>query len=186
MSIVLGIIFAVAEVRCMADVTISKATVDNIAQIAAVHHSSWQAEFSEILPRNVVEKMTYAFCVAFWKEYFEKNDSKSETYVAKINNHIAGFIALIKSNNPEYASDSEIDKIYVAPEYQGLGIGSLLITYGLKRLQDKGFKRTIVKAFIENTKAQSFYEKLGGTYIKDAEIVDYHSTIKVKVYSFPL
>ncbi len=51
----------------------------------------------------------------------------------------------------------------------------------------KGFlARSLVKVFIENKKAQAFYEKLGGVFIEEIESVDYHSIITVNVYEFVL
>ena len=166
----------------MADITLARATVADVAQIATVHHLTWQAEFAKMLPSEVVKKMSYDFCVSFWKEYFKKGGSGTETYVAKINHQVAGFVAIIKNTKHE----SEIDKIYVDPNYQGRGIGSALTTYVFKMLKEQGFEKAIVKVYIKNKKAQAFYEKLGGVLVKEADIVDYHSIIKVKVYEFAL
>ena len=175
-----------SRVHCMVDITLSKATVDDLAELAKVHHASWQAEFAQMLSKEVVEKMDYEFCTSFWKHYFETGDPCKETYVAKVKDHIAGFVAIIKYDDLALGYDSEIDKIYVSPEYQGLKIGSRLINYALKILKKEGAEKTIVKVFIKNKGTQQFYEKLGGIYIKDADIPDYHSTIRVRMYAFDL
>lgn len=185
-NLLLTIAFIGTTVDCMAHATISKATINDIAHIAKIHHTAWQAEFSNLLSRAAVEKMNYAFCKSFWKRYFNKENA--QTYIAKIDNHIAGFISIIK-NNPslsDLGADSEIDKIYIAPEYQGQGIGSKLVKYILEILQKKGYKKTIVKTFIKNKKAQQFYEKLGGICIQEKNYYDYHSLVKIKIYMFVL
>ncbi len=130
-----------AKVWCMTDNSmLSRATVDDSAQIANVHHVAWQAEFAKMLPSDVVNKMSYEFCESFWQEYFKKGDILNETYVAKIGNKVVGFVAFIKKNKDE----SEVDKIYVDPNYQGRGIGSVLISYVLKILKERGGKRVIL------------------------------------------
>ncbi len=169
----------------MEGILIAQATAEDIPHIASVHHASWQAEFAELLPSEVVEKMSSEFCVSFWREYFKRGDVHAETYVAKIGTHVVGFMAIIKHKD-ELDYDCEIDKIYVSPQYQGRRIGSRLSNAVFDILRKEGCKKALVKVFIKNEKAQRFYERLGGVYIKVEEILDYHSTITVKVYTFAL
>lgn len=185
LGVVFSMIFMGQRIWSMEDILIAKATIEDTPQIASVHHASWQAEFAEQLPCDVVEKMSSEFCVSFWQEYFKRGDVDAETYVAKIGTHVVGFMA-IKKHTDELDYDCEIDKIYVSPKYQGQTIGSKLTNAVFGILKKEGFKKALVKVFIKNEKAQKFYERLGGVYLKEEDIPDYHSTIRVKEYIFAL
>ena len=59
-------------------------------------------------------------------------------------------------------ADGEIDELYLAPEYQGLGFGARLFKAVRNDLRDRGIRRIAVWALTENERARGFYERLGG------------------------
>ena len=55
----------------------------------------------------------------------------------------------------------EIDSIFVAPQYRGQGIGTLLMEKALDWLKVKGAKKNIVSIAVGNEQAYVFYEQFG-------------------------
>ncbi|RYD03549.1 hypothetical protein N752_19270 [Desulforamulus aquiferis] len=88
----------------------------------------------------------------FWAS--EKDNIKQnylpvvETYVAEIEGKVVGFISLI---------ENFIGGLFIAPLYQGKGIGSELI----KKACSVKEKELVVEVYKENLKAQEFYKKCG-------------------------
>src|SRR2546430_13926251 len=71
-----------------------------------------------------------------------------EVYVAEVDGGVAGFIAI---------AGDHVDHLYVAPPYQGRGIGSLLLAKA-KELRPGGLQ---LWTFERNTRARQFYEARG-------------------------
>ncbi|MGH6896705.1 MAG: GNAT family N-acetyltransferase [Geminicoccaceae bacterium] len=69
-------------------------------------------------------------------------------WVAEIDGEVAGSMAL---------SGADLDHLYVAPECQGRGVGSLLLSKA-KELSPEGLE---LYAFQRNSRARAFYEARG-------------------------
>ncbi len=69
-------------------------------------------------------------------------------WVCEIENVIVGFIAM---------NENTIDRLYIAPEHQGKGVGSKLIDHA-KELYPSGLS---LKTHQQNKRACAFYEKRG-------------------------
>ncbi len=93
----------------------------------------------------------------YWKEnkslMKEKYIPISETYVAKNENTLMGFISMI---------DEYLAAIFIKTEMQGLGIGSELINY-VKEIRD----RIQLKVYKKNLKSINFYKNNGFKIISD-------------------
>jgi ribosomal protein S18 acetylase RimI-like enzyme len=59
-------------------------------------------------------------------------------------------------------ADGEIDELYLAPEYQGVGYGRRLFNAVRNDLRDREMGRIVVWALADNERACGFYEGLGG------------------------
>ena len=68
--------------------------------------------------------------------------------------HILFFPIAVKSDGPQHSSLA-LAPVSVVPEYQGKGIGSQLITEGLKRAKELGYQSVIVPGHPE------YYPKFG-------------------------
>lgn len=71
-----------------------------------------------------------------------------EVWVARVNELVVGFIAL---------DGNQVDHLYIAPAYQGRGIGDRLLGKG-KELRPDGLK---LWTFQRNARARRFYEARG-------------------------
>lgn len=99
-------------------------------------------------------------------EYWSSNKAQmrkkfipmSETYVATNGLQILGFISLIE----EYLA-----AIFVKPEFQGLGIGSSLMSHA------KSYRNDLqLKVFCKNRKSVDFYLSKGFTIISESKDVE--------------
>lgn len=77
-----------------------------------------------------------------------------------------GFIKIKNNLNPNLSINSgiELEKIYVLPEYKGMGIGKLALKEIIKRTAELGKKKLFLYVIDTNINAISFYEKLGFTF----------------------
>jgi ribosomal protein S18 acetylase RimI-like enzyme len=102
-------------------------------------------------------------------ETLEKSYDANHSFFAVLDgNQSLGFIDL-ELNNPEHHW-LKLQKIYVLPEKQKLGLGLALMDYTVLFAQEHGVKHITLQVN-RNNKAVSFYEKLG-YYIADEQDFD--------------
>jgi ribosomal protein S18 acetylase RimI-like enzyme len=91
-------------------------------------------------------------------QWFSEHDDFS--IVAVYKEQIIGFSDFGISRHPKYGK-GEIYAIYVLPEYQGYGVGKLLMREAIRQLQQKNMIPYIVITLENNIPAQKFYESIG-------------------------
>ncbi len=80
-----------------------------------------------------------------------------QIYFAKYNDHIVGTAALIDENDDTF----ELAKMGVSPEYQGLKIGKLLVSYGMTKAKEAGKKKLVLESNTKLTPAINLYISMG-------------------------
>lgn len=144
------------------------ATLTDLEAIARLHVASWDASFSQFAPEIVKARGDqYPKRLASWRDILSGDDTF--TYVAVDNDEIIGFGQGSDVDTdwdlPQY--DGEINRLYIAPNTQGRGIGKALINQVATTLQQQGKKSIVVAAWTINKPARAVYEHLGGQFIKE-------------------
>jgi len=169
----------------LAALEIRKPTINEIKDIADVYYKSWHHTFDSIAP-HLSQVRTPENCLKKWQQYYRKSNTHF-ILVGLIDKKIVGILfagpletKLIGINN-DY--DSEIDKLYVLPEFKNRGIGSVLFKEACNKLREYGFKGTIVQSLTKNKEANNFYQKKGGSLIKQHP-ANFNETLDI--YGFKL
>jgi mycothiol synthase len=83
-------------------------------------------------------------------------------------------VGVIRGADDEYenASIMNIGPVAVTPEYQGRGLGRILLRASLQFAKEKGYKRTILSVNGENDRAQALYIQEGFKQVE--AVVCYH------------
>lgn len=92
-------------------------------------------------------------------ERWSKRLNKSKTFIAVIENRVAGFI--------ELDADGHIDCTYTHPDFQGKGVASALYEHLLVQAKSKNIKRLYVEASLI---AKPFFEHRGFSVVKKNEV----------------
>ncbi len=151
----------------MFEILIRKAEIDDAAGIAKVHVDSWRTTYKGIVPDTFLDDLSYEQREPTWKKGIKENN----VYIAENENgQVIGFSAGGKERTGKYeAYAGELYAIYILREYQGKGIGRLLVQSVVDDLKDKNLNSMLIWAIEENP-ACRFYETLGGKKIDTAEI----------------
>ena len=80
-------------------------------------------------------------------------------YLAFDNDTLAGHVAC--HHTAKHGCESELQSIYVLPEYQGKGLGTILLSMAVDWLVGTGVKSMVVGFYSDNP-FQRFYFKYGG------------------------
>jgi len=82
-------------------------------------------------------------------------DKGGKVFFAKYNDQIVGTVSLMKIDEKTY----ELSKMVVTEEFQGKGIGKLLIEYSIKVAKESGMKKLILYSSTKLPPAIHLYRK---------------------------
>jgi len=140
--------------------TIRKADLNDIDAIVGIHRRSWDVTYSGLIPRqHIFAKNAGRF--AMWEQILSK---PNHTYLALVQGEPVGFSALLSPcRDMDVEGGGEIGALYLAPEWQGRGIGGELLREAVKTLRTLGHKTIVLWVLSENCRARHVYEKCGFT-----------------------
>ena len=162
---------------------IRKANPEDYADIATIHFKSWHAAYLGLLPAsyiNINDKNTLCKKKKMWQGLMAHPDV-SVWIACDAHHHNLGFIGYF-TNHKDY----EITTLYVLPDYQGLGIGTQLMTASLQALLESHINAHFSLWVLEaNVAAIDFYQKFGfvGNGEKSEECYKNMQIIDIKMVS---
>lgn len=131
-------------------VTIRVAEKRDMADVRKVARTAWHHTYEGIIPERVRSRFLDSF---YSDEAIERRMSGSMLLVAERDGGIIGFANFFVSRrDPE---EAELGAIYLVPEAQGLGIGTMLLQEGIGSL--RGTKRLFANVEKKNGKGRQFY-----------------------------
>jgi GNAT superfamily N-acetyltransferase len=175
------------------DVQLRYATIDDLKALVTVHYNSWHATYDHMLPGAYCAKNSAEHLEKYWYKFFAKHDDRF-ALIAMDDNVPVGFITAgpikqqIEQEGTWWSSteyDCELYKLYVLPEYQGRGIGKLLLKTAFEKLYAQGYRKAIVRVFAQNTGAIGFYAHCLGMPLH-ATPITYWPEFPYYVYGFSI
>jgi GNAT superfamily N-acetyltransferase len=150
----------------MSEITISirRARTEDAAALSGVFDAAWREAYQGILPALSLERMIGRRGPRWWLSTISRG---RPLVVLDVGEAIAGYITYGRCRDRSLPADGEIDELYLAPEYQGLGFGKRLFKAVRNDLDDRGAKRVAVWSLAENERACAFYRHLGGRMIAE-------------------
>jgi ribosomal protein S18 acetylase RimI-like enzyme len=143
-------------------VSIRRARTEDATGLSRVFDSAWRGAYQGIIPGIALERMLVRRGPPWWRSTIARG---RPLVVLDIGQGIAGYVSYGRSRNRSLPAEGEIDELYLAPEYQGLGFGRRLFRAVRNDLRDREMHRVVVWALADNLRACRFYERLGGRII---------------------
>lgn len=148
-------------------ITITQATIVDIATIQEIAHTTWPVAYGEII---TLEQLTYMLNLMYSDNALleQIQQKQQQFYIASEGIHPLGFIAIEHHYKEELVT--RIHKIYILPEAQGKGVGKLLLdkAASLAKLNDSKSLSLNVNKF---NSAVAFYKKTGFEIVAE-EVLD--------------
>jgi L-amino acid N-acyltransferase YncA len=122
-----------ARGETIASLKIREATAADIPALARLHVTTWNATYAPLLMWGP----SYEIRERQWREAFVRQDPAWFCFVVeRPDGQLVGFAQANRSDHPEFAG--QLDKIYLLPEYQRLGLGRRLLGYVARRFLSQG------------------------------------------------
>ncbi|MEN3209070.1 GNAT family N-acetyltransferase [Methylorubrum populi] len=140
-------------------VSIRRARSADAAGLSAVFDAAWREAYQGVIPGVALERFLARRGPETWRGMIEGGRGLA---VVAFGDRIAGYAAYGRARDRTMRAEGEIDELYIAPEFQGLGLGTRLFRAVRNDLIDRGLTRIGVWALADNPRARGFYEGLGG------------------------
>lgn len=138
----------------VANVTIRRATEDDIPAIQRVARTSWREAYGEFMPEPVIDEMlAYGYSIDFLEEALTTQDVTM--FVAEDEYSVVGYVSCEVPHDGETGQAS----IYVSPDYWGEGIGTRLLERAEQFLDEAGATSLQDVVLDANEIGNAFYSK---------------------------
>ena len=166
----------------MNEIVIRAARPNDAGPIARLDVETWQAAYAGILGTPYLAGLTVARRETGWGHLLRR-DSGSVRVAVNPNGDVVGFGSFGSSRGePDFTS--EVFTLYVAPDWQNIGIGRDLLLAMFGRLVAQGHNSAIVWVLRENP-ARFFYQRLGGKEVRQKLLPFQGSEVAVSGYGWP-
>ena len=146
-------------------ISIRHARSKDAAALSGVFDAAWRETYQGIIPALALRKMIARRGPRWWLSAISRG---RPLVVLDVGEAIAGYASYGRCRDRSIAAEGEIDELYLAPEYQGLGFGARLFRAVRNDLRDRGARRIAVWALTDNDRACAFYRRLGGRPVAQA------------------
>ncbi|GAB2317887.1 hypothetical protein IRB23SM22_01440 [Alkalibacterium sp. s-m-22] len=141
---------------------IRKAEQEDANKIAKIMVASWQKNFKNIVPEEILQEMD---SMKVSKAISSSIDNEN-VFVAEQNNEVVGFVGVGENRIKECPNwEAEIQAIHVDYDVKGSGIGTQLLEKAFTELKNRNH-RVVGLSVFENNPANKFYKKLGGNLVE--------------------
>jgi GNAT superfamily N-acetyltransferase len=145
--------------------TVRLARPEDAGEIAKVHVDSWRESYAELLPANLLERLSYERRARVWRQVLADPSSDTNLFVLDLEGEgIKGFVSVGPERGQVQGYDGELYAIYLLKEVQGQGYGRRLFEQGVEALRQRGFQSMALWVLQDNA-ARGFYEHLGGVRV---------------------
>jgi len=151
------------------DITVRLAVPADAPDMAEIHMRSWEVAYKDIIPAEYIKEKN-ATRPALWKRII--TDENQYQYVIQKNGKIVGIMCVVPKPQDDVGNEvSELEGIYLHPDYYRQGIGSQAMEFAYSKAREWGKKVMTVWVFIDNANSIRFYEKCG--FITDGKTKTY-------------
>jgi len=137
---------------------IRAARLEDAPALLRIFRSSWRLAYTGVIPVQALEREIRSRDLRWWQRAAVRDRG---LIILTVNGEVAGYASCgVARAGP--STSGEIYELYLAPVFQGLGLGEVLFEACRARIDNAGLKNLIVWALIGNERALDFYRGRGG------------------------
>ncbi len=145
-------------------ISIRRARTEDAAALSGVFDSAWREAYQGIIPGVALDRMMARRGPRWWLSTIGRG---RPLVVLDIGEKVAGYASYGRCRDRGLPADGEIDELYLAPEYQGLGFGKRMFKAVRNDLEDRGAKSVAIWCLSDNERGCAFYRTMGGRLIAE-------------------
>lgn len=142
----------------------------DIPAMSRIHAESWRTAYRGIVPRAFLDGLSDDFWVPAFRSFLR--DGIPRALVLFKEDEPVGCVCFGPSRDESLQGWGEIVSLYVLPDCEGRGFGTMLLDAALAGLAEDGFDRVYLWVLEKNERARRFYERRGLCATKDVCAVE--------------
>jgi GNAT superfamily N-acetyltransferase len=127
--------------------------------ISEAHRAAWRHTYSGIIPHQPLTNMIERRGETWWRK---ATRGPATLLVADVAGMIAGYATLGLNRARGLPQEGEIYELYLRPEYQGIGLGTLLFGESRRLLKSLGCEGMVVWCLEDSEQGERFLRSKGG------------------------
>lgn len=131
------------------------------AGIARVHVETWRLAYAGLVPDRHLLELTVEAQRERWRRQIARPGAGEVLVADGGGAGILGFGSSGSARHPQALASAEVYTLYVAGDYQGLGLGRGLLCQLLRGLHRRGHRAAYLWVLADNP-ARFFYQAMGG------------------------
>lgn len=139
-------------------VTVRRARREDAAALLKIFRDSWRLAYTGVIPPHALEHELRARDLRWWQRAAAHDTG---LIVLTFGANIAGYATCGAARGGPKTS-GEIYELYLAPVYQGVGLGELLFEACRSKIDNAGLPNMVVWSLAGNEAALEFYRRRGG------------------------
>ena len=143
------------------EVIVRNAKVADASRLTTVFRESWHNAYTGIVPRQALASILSRRDMTWWRSQIKTGEP---IMVLEVAGKVGGY-ATAGVSRSRGGQQGEIYELYLAPHFQGLGLGEHLFEACRYRLDQRRLRGLMVWALAENRAAIDFYERRGGRQV---------------------
>ena len=161
---------------------IRPATLGDAPAIARVHVSSWRSTYRDVLPEQFLASLSETGYSDRWQRVI--GEGATRIYVAEDEDGVVGFASGGRERAGEEGYEGELYAIYVIDSAQRRGFGRELVRAAVDGLRELRLRDMLIWVLRDNLAARSFYERLGGVFVRAQPITIGATTLEEVSYGW--
>lgn len=161
---------------------VRQARLEDADAIARAHVDAWRTTYARLLPQDFLASLSEEHYGERWRRVI--GDRSSRVFVVEEKKEVVGFASGGRERAGENGFAGELYAIYVVEGAQRRGHGRELVRAVAGALRGMNVADMIVWALRDNLPARSFYERLGGVYVRTQPITIGTATLEEVAYGW--
>lgn len=165
----------------MTVVDLCKAALDDADAIARIQVETWRMTYAGILPDELLIRMSKNRQRRMWRRMMRGGETIQVARDPAAG--VIGFGSYGPNRSDRDGFSGEIYTLYVAPDFQGIGIGRGLLRAMFGSLTGEGHDSALVWVLAENPN-RFFYEAQGGQRIAERSVTMWGAQVRELAYGW--
>jgi GNAT superfamily N-acetyltransferase len=140
-------------------IEVRRADTQDACAISHVHQQSWEQAYSGIIPHKPLSQMLSRRGEDWWRKTARGN---ATILLVEVEAQVVGYATLGLSRTRALPYDGEVFELYLLPQYQGTGLGSVLFGEARRLLTSLGCSGIIAWCLEDSDIATGFFRSQGG------------------------
>ena len=149
---------------------IRRAAPADVAEIARIHVEAWRDSYAALLPADYLARMDSRIEAARWSRNAGLNRRSDGALVADADGEVIGYAIIGPARGRTIAPSGEVYALYVETDWREHGVGRALVEAAFEVFRGRGLRHAVIWCLEGNFAARGFYERCGGTLIREARV----------------